>query len=39
MLFYDNVSAAVATVHTGKVHSKCRMFGYSLLDRQGETGN
>jgi hypothetical protein len=39
MLFYDTASAAVVTVHTGKVHSKCRMFGYSLLDRQGKTEN
>jgi len=39
MLFYDIASAAVATVHNGKVHSKCRIFGYSLLDRQEETEN
>ena len=39
MLFYDTASAAVATLHTGKVHTKCCMFGYLLLDRQGETEN
>jgi hypothetical protein len=39
MLFYDIASAAVATVQDGKVYSKCRIFGYSLLDRQKETEN
>jgi hypothetical protein len=39
MLFYDAASAAVATVHTGKVHSQCRTFVCSLLDRREETEN